>query len=257
MAPLFLRKHNFNVDMETFIGWIRTFLRNPDSRNIFLFLLLNLAFMFVQLLYGYWANSLGLISDAIHMAFDCLALLVGLIAAVMAKWPPSRRDSFGYARVEVLAGFANAVFLCLISFSIIMEAVQRLVDPPQMNTDRLLLISTLGLLVNLVGLASFGHHHHGHAHHDHDHHHHDDKLLPTHHHHHHSTNMQGVFLHLFMTHHHTGFYDLLNLCYLNISFHQFNEMITFSFHLSRRFMTLLSISSMIFMHQEILHSLIN
>jgi len=144
--------------------------------------------MVVQLLYGFWSNSLGLISDAIHMFFDCLALGAGLVAAIMAKWPPNERFPFGYARVSVLAGFSNAVFLVLISMSILVEAIQRLLDPPNMKTDSLLLISFLGLVVNLIGIVAFNHGHaHGHHHRDHDH---------DHHHHHHDANMHGVFLHI-------------------------------------------------------------
>jgi zinc transporter 5/7 len=45
--------------------------------------------------------------EAIHMAFDCLALGVGLYASVMASWKPDERYSFGYGRVETLSGFAN------------------------------------------------------------------------------------------------------------------------------------------------------
>lgn len=152
--------------------------------------------MFVQLLYGYWTNSLGLISDAIHMFFDCLALGVGLFAAVAAKWPANKQYSFGFGRLETLAGFSNAVFLILISISIFVEALQRLMDPPEMKTDRLLLVSFVGLLVNLIGILAFNHghahgHHHHHDEHSHDHHHHHH-----HHHHHGSSNMHAVFLHV-------------------------------------------------------------
>lgn len=73
----------------------------------------------------------------------------------------------------------------MISTSIIVEAIQRLITPPEMNTHRLLFISFVGLVVNLVGIFAFNHgHHHGHHHHDHGHHHHD---------HGHSANMQGTF----------------------------------------------------------------
>jgi zinc transporter 5/7 len=176
--------------INTIYYYIRLFIRNDDSRQIFYFLCLNLSYMVVQLLYGFWSNSLGLISDAIHMFFDCLALGAGLVAAVMAKWPPNERFSFGYARVEVLAGFSNAVFLVLISMSILVEAIQRLLDPPEMKTDSLLVISFLGLVVNLIGIVAFNHGHaHSHHGHDHGHDHH-------HHHHHHNANMHGVFLHI-------------------------------------------------------------
>ncbi|KAI7866900.1 cation efflux family-domain-containing protein [Spinellus fusiger] len=166
-------------------------LENQDSKQIFYFLLLNLSYMFVQLTYGVWTNSLGLISDAIHMFFDCLALGVGLFASVMGKWPSNSKYSYGYNRIETIAAYFNSVFLVLISISILVEAVLRLIHPPEMSTQRLLLVSFVGLVVNLVGIFAFNHGHaHGHSHgHDHGHSH-------GHDHHGHSANMQGVFLHI-------------------------------------------------------------
>ncbi|KAH9840123.1 cation efflux protein [Rhodofomes roseus] len=143
-------------------AYLKSILSNPESRKIFYFLMLNMCYMLVQMLYGVWTNSLGLISDAIHMAFDCMAIGVGLIASVMARWPPNERYTYGYGRIETLSGFANGIFLILISVFIIFEAIQRLLDPPEMNTNQLLLVSSLGLGVNLFGMfAMGGHHHHG------------------------------------------------------------------------------------------------
>lgn len=76
-------------------SYTKTILSNPESRKIFYFLLLNLSYMGVQMLYGVWTNSLGLISDAIHMAFDCMAIGVGLFASVMATWAPNERFTYG------------------------------------------------------------------------------------------------------------------------------------------------------------------
>jgi zinc transporter 5/7 len=104
---------------------LQTILRTPTSSKIFYFLLLNLAYMGVQMVYGVWTNSLGLISDgechvlllnvcadkvAIHMLFDCLGLGVGLWASVAATWKPDGRYTYGYARVETLSGFANGEY---------------------------------------------------------------------------------------------------------------------------------------------------
>jgi len=72
---------------------------------------LNFAFMVVQACYGYLTDSLGLLSDSIHMFFDCLALGVGLFAAVAAKWPQSERFPYGLGKIESLSGFGNGVFL--------------------------------------------------------------------------------------------------------------------------------------------------
>ena len=72
---------------------------------------LNFAFMMVQAFYGYLTDSLGLLSDSIHMFFDCLALAVGLFASVASKWPPSERFPYGFGKIESLSGFGNGVFL--------------------------------------------------------------------------------------------------------------------------------------------------
>ncbi|CAE6418021.1 unnamed protein product [Rhizoctonia solani] len=145
-------------------SYVKTILANPESRKIFYFLVLNMCYMLVQMLYGIWTNSLGLISDAIHMAFDCMAIAVGLLASVMATWPANEKFTYGYGRIETLSGFANGIFLILISIFIIFEAIQRLLDPPEMNTSQLLLVSGLGLGVNLFGMFAMGGHHHGHSH---------------------------------------------------------------------------------------------
>ncbi|KAK3811245.1 MAG: cation efflux protein [Benniella sp.] len=170
--------------------YIKAILADQDSKQIFYFLLLNLSFMFVQMMYGVWTNSLGLISDSIHMFFDCLALGVGLFASVMSKWNANRTFSYGYNRIETLSGFSNGIFLCLISIFIVIEAIERLLHPPEMNTHRLLLVSFMGFVVNMVGIFAFNHGHHGHGH-GHHHHGHDHG-----HGHGHNANMQGVFLHI-------------------------------------------------------------
>ncbi|KAI8137415.1 cation efflux family-domain-containing protein [Fennellomyces sp. T-0311] len=189
----------FDASSTSVLGFLKhslsIILDNQESKQIFYFLLLNLSYMFVQLAYGVWTNSLGLISDAIHMFFDCVALAVGLFASVMSKWPPNPKYSYGYNRIETISAYFNGVFLVLISVSIVVEAIERLIDPPEMNTQRLLLVSFVGLIVNLVGIFAFNHGHaHGHSHgHGHDHHHHGHDHG---HGHGHSANMQGVFLHI-------------------------------------------------------------
>ncbi|KAI9674203.1 MAG: putative zinc transporter msc2 [Caeruleum heppii] len=144
---------------------IYSILAEKDSRRIFYFMILNFGFMMVQTFYGIATGSLGLLSDSIHMLFDCLALLVGLCAAVMSKWPPSMRFPYGLGKMDTLAGFANGIFLMLISIEIVTEAIERLYEGSEMKRiGELLTVSTLGLVVNLVGITAFGHAHHGHGH---------------------------------------------------------------------------------------------
>lgn len=156
-----------------------------DTRRIFYFMLLNLAFMVIQSAYGFLTGSLGLISDSIHMFFDCIALGMGICATVMAKWAPSVKFPYGYGKIDTLAGFANGVFLMLISVEITYEAVERLAEGSDISrTTELLVVSGLGLAVNLVGIFAFEHGHahgHGHSHAGHD---------------HGSENMHGIYLHI-------------------------------------------------------------
>jgi solute carrier family 30 (zinc transporter), member 5/7 len=111
---------------------IHSILIEKDSRRIMYFMWLvdptlteisdllislNFAFMLVQTFYGWVTGSLGLLSDSIHMFFDCAALFVGLIASVMSKWPPSLRFPYGYSKVDTLAAFGNGVLLLYVDQS--------------------------------------------------------------------------------------------------------------------------------------------
>ncbi|XP_072748732.1 zinc transporter 7-A [Anoplolepis gracilipes] len=150
---------------EKLLGWKRLIFSDPNTRNLFLFLILNLSFAFVELLYGIWTNSLGLISDSFHMFFDCTGLLFGLAASVITKWRATERYSYGYVRAEVLGGFVNGLLLLFIALFIMSEAVERSIEPPEIKHERLFVVSVMGLIVNLVGIYAFKHGHgHGHGH---------------------------------------------------------------------------------------------
>ena len=151
---------------------------NKDTRSIFSFLLLNTAFMFVQLLYSFRSKSLGLLSDSLHMALDCTSLLLGLIAGVLTKKPASDKFPFGLNYLGTVAGFTNGVLLLGIVCGIFVEAIERIFNPIHLHaTNELLVVATLGLLVNLVGLFAFDHGAHDHGGTD-------------------NENMKGIFLHI-------------------------------------------------------------
>ncbi len=84
---------------------------------------MNMMFMCVEVIYGYLTNSLGLISDAAHMAFDCIALLIGLIASYISKLNTYNDYGYGLGRIEVLSGFFNGIFLVFVSFKILCESI--------------------------------------------------------------------------------------------------------------------------------------
>jgi len=166
--------------------FIMTCYENNDSRKIAIFFLINLLFMFVELVYGYMSNSLGLITDSFHMLFDCMALFIGLCASYIAKMGVDKKYTYGYGRVETLSGLFNGIFLVFIAFNVFCESIERIYEPQMIATEGLLTVSTLGFLVNLIGLFFF------HDHHDHGH----DHAGHSHDHGHENENMYGVFLHV-------------------------------------------------------------
>ena len=142
---------------------IRHVLSERKSRKIALFLLINTGYMVVEFVSGFMSNSLGLISDACHMLFDCAALAIGLYASYISRLPANSQFNYGRGRFEVLSGYVNAVFLVLVGALIVLESFERILEPQEISTNSLLTVSIGGLLVNVVGLIFFHEEHH-HAH---------------------------------------------------------------------------------------------
>jgi cobalt-zinc-cadmium efflux system protein len=109
---------------------------------------------------GWWSGSLALVSDAGHMLTDAGALLLGALAAWMARQPPSRRHSYGLGRAEVVAALANAGLMLAIVVAIAYESYSRLKNPAPVNGIGATLIAAAGLAVNLWVLRRLAPHQH-------------------------------------------------------------------------------------------------
>lgn len=107
---------------------------------------------------GWWSGSLALLADAGHMLVDAAALLLAFLGARFAQRPADARRSFGYARLEVLAGFVNALIQFALVAGIAFEALMRLRQPQPILSGVMLTVALLGLLVNALVLRSL----HGH-----------------------------------------------------------------------------------------------
>jgi len=98
-------------------------------------------------------GSLALLADAGHMAVDALGLTAALVAAMLARRPPSLHRTYGLGRAEVLAAALNALVLLAVAGFVAIEAVSRLADPPPVPGVPLLVLGALGLAGNLAALA--------------------------------------------------------------------------------------------------------
>lgn len=127
-------------------------------------LAIDTTFLVLELGVGVAVGSLALLADAFHMLNDIISLAVGLWAVKAAQRSSSDKYSFGYLRAEILGAGFNAVFLIALCLSIVIEAIQRLIDPPEISSPKLILIvGCLGLVSNLGGFVVLGGHGHSHG----------------------------------------------------------------------------------------------
>lgn len=112
--------------------------------------LLTLLFAAVEVVAGFWSNSLALISDAGHMVTDSTALGLALLAQYIARRPPSPRHSFGFGRAEALAAFINGLVMLGVVAWIALEALHRFSKPESVQGASVFIVALIGLLINLV-----------------------------------------------------------------------------------------------------------
>lgn len=146
------------------------FYKNRDSLRFILMFILTGGFFFVELIWGIKATSLALIADALHMLTDFIALCIGFYALQIANKSRNDEATFGYPRMEIIGGLMNGCFLMAISITIALESLQKLIMRPddtelKDNATILLIVASVGLAVNFLGLCIFGFGHgHGHSH---------------------------------------------------------------------------------------------
>ncbi|MGX6571257.1 cation diffusion facilitator family transporter [Cupriavidus necator] len=123
-----------------------------NERALKFALALTSTFLLVELVGGILTKSLALISDAAHMFTDTAALAIALAAIQIAKRPADKARTFGYYRFEILAAAFNALLLFGVALYILYEAYLRLKSPPEIESTGMLVIATVGLLVNLISM---------------------------------------------------------------------------------------------------------
>ena len=133
--------------------------RKASQRLLFIVLTLTLVYMIAEAVGGYLANSLALLSDAGHMFTDVAALALSLFAVRFASRPSTPRKTYGFYRLEILAALVNGVTLIVLSLLICFEAYKRLRSPEEINGWLLIIISSGGLIINLISAYLLSHSH--------------------------------------------------------------------------------------------------
>jgi cobalt-zinc-cadmium efflux system protein len=113
---------------------------------------LTLTVLVVEVVGAAVSGSLALLADAAHMLTDVAGLTLGLVAAVLARRPATDARTWGYRRAEVLGAAAQAAVLLAVGVFVLVEAVRRLVNPPDVAPTAMLWFGAVGLVANVVGL---------------------------------------------------------------------------------------------------------
>jgi len=124
--------------------------RGADKKVLKWALSITVITMLIEFFYGFLSNSLALISDAIHMFTHSFALIISLVAIIIASKKAPLEKTFGYYRIEVLAAFVNGITIILSIFWILYEAVERFINPQEIDVKMALIVASIGLVVNIV-----------------------------------------------------------------------------------------------------------
>jgi cobalt-zinc-cadmium efflux system protein len=116
---------------------------------------LNAAFVLVEAGYGFIANSTALLADAGHNLSDVLGLLVAWIAAVLSRRPPTPRLTYGLRNTSILAALLNAILLLIACGAILLEAIQRLIDPEPIASLTVIVVAAIGIIINGITAGLF------------------------------------------------------------------------------------------------------
>jgi cation diffusion facilitator family transporter len=116
-------------------------------------LLLSVLVLAAELVGALVSGSLALLADAGHVATDVVGIGLSLVAVSLAQRPARGRRTFGWQRAEILAAVVNALLLFGVAAYVVVEAVRRFGQPPEIGSLLMLLVAAGGLAANLVGLA--------------------------------------------------------------------------------------------------------
>jgi cobalt-zinc-cadmium efflux system protein len=130
--------------------------RHDDySRAFALGIVLNVAIVIIEAVFGFLADSISLIADAGHNLSDVLSLVVAWAGTVMARRSPSRRFTYGLKKASILAALVNALFLLVAVGAIAAEAIRRLFNPAPAEAHTMIWVAAIAIGVNVLTALLF------------------------------------------------------------------------------------------------------
>jgi cation diffusion facilitator family transporter len=124
-----------------------------QRRRLVVVLGLTVAMLAAEVVGSVFSGSLALLADAGHMATDAAGIAIALGAVTLAQRPARGRRTFGWQRAEILAAVANGLLLLAVAGYVLVAAIQRIGRQPTIGSTLMLVVASVGLVVNLLSLA--------------------------------------------------------------------------------------------------------
>lgn len=176
-----LHSHDFGQDQ-----------RRPGETRTMVVIAITSAMMIVEIAAGILFGSMALLADGLHMASHAAALSINAFAYVYArKHAHDARFSFGTGKVNSLGGFTGAILLAIFALIMVVESLERMVNPVEIAFNQSIFVAIVGLVVNGASVLILGHHDHHHEHSHGGHHHHELHVGE-----HRDHNLRAAYLHV-------------------------------------------------------------
>ena len=141
-APVHMHSHDHSYESKTRFVVILTFIT-----------------MVVEIIFGYWTNSMALLADGFHMSSHAFALGLSWMAYVIVrKYAHSDKVSFKKEKLLALSGFTSAIVLQLIAILMAIQSIQRLINPLEIRFSEAIFVAIIGLVVNVISAVALHHH---------------------------------------------------------------------------------------------------
>lgn len=120
------------------------------EKNILVAFLLNLTFSLFELLGGVFTNSVAIISDAVHDFGDSISIGISYFLEKKSKKKPDNKYTYGYTRYSILGAFITNTILIAGSTLVIVNAIERIINPSEINYNGMIIFAIFGVIINFI-----------------------------------------------------------------------------------------------------------
>ena len=127
-----------------------------SEKNILIAFILNLCFSVFEFIGGIFTGSVAIMSDAVHDIGDAASIGFSYFLEKKSRRQPDKSYTYGYARYSVLGGVITTFVLLFGSAAVIINAIERIINPTAINYDGMIIFGVIGVVVNFLA-AYFTH----------------------------------------------------------------------------------------------------